>query len=146
MAQQFYLATLPYHTHHIIGAFLSYSILFGIVSPLSSAYLSPKLYRSFSQRTQINWNTRIVSLVQSILICSCSLHVIFAESQRCQMSAGDRLWAYSPPAAGRVQAFAAGYFVWDLCVTASVFGISGSWVLVPWHMQFVHCLSRCWDS
>jgi len=47
-----------------------------------------------------------------------ALGVIMGDDEaRSNMSRDDRLWGYSP-ASGRVQAFAAGYFLWDvlLCV------------------------------
>lgn len=124
MVQQHVLATLPNHAHQIIGAFLSYSTLFGIVSPQLSAYLIPNRYRSFPQRTRINWNVRIVSLVQAILICSLSLRVIFTDKERPGATVADRLWAYSP-SGGRIQAFAAGYFIWDLLLSTWYIQILG---------------------
>ena len=45
------------------------------------------------------------------------------------MDAMDRLWAYSPMA-GRVQAFAAGYFLWDLLVSLRHLRILGLGSLV----------------
>lgn len=109
------LTTLPYHAYQAIGACLCYFALYLVLSPVLSAYLVPNLHRTLPRRTRINWNVRVVSLIQATFICICSTHVILADKSRTEMDAMDRLRAYSPMA-GRVQAFAAGYFLWDLLI------------------------------
>jgi TLC domain len=111
-----FLTTLPYHAHQAIAACLSYFALFLIISPTLSACVAPNPYRTLPRRTQINWNVRVVSFIQATFICICSIHVILADGARTKTNAMGRLLSYSPMA-GRVQAFAAGYFGWDLLVS-----------------------------
>ena len=111
-----FLYTLPYHAHQAVGACLCYFVLFLVISPVLSAHLVPDLYLTLPKRTRINWNVRVVSLFQATFICTCSMHVIFADKSRIYTDATDRLMAYSPMA-GRVQAFATGYFLWDLVIS-----------------------------
>lgn len=123
------LTTLPYHAHQALGACLCYFALFLVLSPILSARLVPDLYSSLPKRTRINWNVRVTSLVQATFICTCSIHVILADASRIETDAMDRLRAYSPMA-GRVQAFAAGYFLWDLLISLRYYHILGLGSLV----------------
>ena len=124
-----FLTTMPYHAHQAIGACVCYFALFLVLSPVLSAHLVPSLYSTLPRRTRINWNVRVVSLIQATFICTCSIHVILADDSRIKMDAMDRLRAYSPMA-GRVQAFAAGYFLWDLLVSLRHLRILGLGSLV----------------
>ena len=123
------LTTLPYHAHQAIGACLCYFALFLVLSPFLSAQLVPSLYSTLPKRTRINWNVRVVSFIQAAFICTSSIHVILADESRIETDAMDRLWAYSPMA-GRVQAFAAGYFLWDLLISLQHLRILGLGSLV----------------
>ncbi len=117
------LTTLPQHSHQIIVASVAYSALFWILSPLVSAKVA-SVYRRSPKRTQTNWSVRVVSLIQATFICGCAIHVMFWDVSRTQMDARGRLTAYSPMA-GRVQAFAAGYFLWDLLISVLYVRILG---------------------
>lgn len=67
----------------------------------------------------------IVSFVQSTVICGLALWVMLADEERDQMGKIERVHGYTG-GTGLVQAFAGGYFLWDLMVTVqnvSVFGI-----------------------
>ena len=55
----------------------------------------------------------MVSLVQSCLINSLALWVIYMDRERRAMGPRERVWGYTG-AGGMVQAFSAGYFLWDL--------------------------------
>ena len=57
------------------------------------------------------------------------MYVILADESRIETDATDRLLAYSPMA-GRIQAFAAGYFLWDLLISLRHFDILGLGSLV----------------
>jgi hypothetical protein len=76
----------------------------------------------------MNWDVHIVSMWQSLFINTVALWVIFTDPQR-EVQNGDwreRLWGYNG-AAGMVQGFAAGYFLWDVVVSTvhvDVMGVS----------------------
>jgi hypothetical protein len=107
------LRTLPLHAHEIILAFAFYHFIFQYLGPRVSTWLVPKSYEQFSVKTTLKWNIQCVSMVQSILICSLALWVMANDEDRKGMDSIARVWGYSG-AAGTVQAFATGYFVWDL--------------------------------
>lgn len=46
------------------------------------------------------------------------------DQERKNMDSEERIWGYTG-AAGMVQALAAGYFVWDLCVTSTNLNVFG---------------------
>ncbi|KAJ9610333.1 hypothetical protein H2200_005110 [Cladophialophora chaetospira] len=117
------LKTLPYHVHHIGLTSLTYSTIFWVLSPVASAKLF-SVYRKSPRRTQINWNVRVVSLIQSIFICGSAICVILSDKSRVQSDVRSRLLGYSPMAA-RVQASAAGYFLWDILVSVLYLPILG---------------------
>ena len=118
------LATLPLHFHEIIGAFCFYSLLFLFVSPSLSKALFPRNYPQLTAKTKINWNVHVVSLVQSSLICLLGLWVISVDEERACMGWEERIWGYTG-AVGMVQAFAAGYFLWDLLASAFYLDVLG---------------------
>ena len=122
--------TLPYHIHEVIFAFLLYQNIELIVSPRLSTWLFPNIYPKLNRRTRINWDVHVVSLVQSCLINTVALWVMFTDEERYDMkhSAIERIHGYTG-ASGLIQAFAAGYFLWDFIVSSrhlSVFGL-GIW-------------------
>jgi len=53
-----------------------------------------------------------------------ALWIMFFDDERNSMDWEQRIWGYTG-AAGLVQAFAAGYFVWDLIVTACYLDVFG---------------------
>ena len=71
----------------------------------------------------------MVSMVQSLFINTVALWVIFADGERKSMSWRERVWGYSG-ATGMVQAFSAGYFVWDLLASAMDVDVHGWGALV----------------
>jgi hypothetical protein len=119
------LSTLPLHIHEIVLAFLWYQFLFMIASPAISMLFLPDAYCHLSKRSQINWNFHFVSFVQSSVITVCALYVAYSDVERARMEWQERLWGYTG-ASGMVQAFAAGYFLWDLHVSLKYFDILGT--------------------
>lgn len=118
-----FLTTLPNHVHQIAAACLCYFALM-MISPILSARVAPNLYLPLSKRTRINWDTRVVSTIQAIFICTCAMHVRSNDATRLNTDAQERLQVYSPMA-GRVQAFATGYFLWDLLISARYLRVLG---------------------
>ncbi|KAK4998557.1 hypothetical protein LTR66_002228 [Elasticomyces elasticus] len=117
-------ATLPLHVHEVIFAFALYSAVGRVISPRLSAYLCPQTYPHLNKRTKINWDVHVVSLAQSIIICTMALWVIFFDQERADANWRGRLWGYTG-AGGLVQAFAMGYFLWDLIMCAVHIDIFG---------------------
>ena len=124
IARYMNLTTLPLHAHEIIGAFCFYSFLFILLSPYLSKTLFPSTYLQLPVKTKINWNVHVVSLVQSSLICALGLWVIWEDKERARMGWRERMWGYTG-AGGTVQAFAAGYFLWDLLASAFYLDVLG---------------------
>ncbi|KAF1946068.1 DUF887-domain-containing protein [Clathrospora elynae] len=117
--------TLPLHVHEVIVAFTFYSVTKRYISPAVSRFLFPRIYPAFNARTKLGWDVHFVSFVQSTLVCSLALWVKWKDSELSQMDTMERVHGYTG-ASGLVQAFAGGYFLWDLAVTARnvrVFGV-----------------------
>ncbi|CUS15579.1 unnamed protein product [Tuber aestivum] len=123
------LHTLPLHIHQVIFALVIYHLIF-LISPTLSAFIFPKTYRNFDRRTKVNWDVHVVSLVQSILICTLAIWAAYHDPERDAWSKDEasmmkRTFGYSP-IQGAVQAYAEGYFVWDLLMSAwhlDIFGL-----------------------
>ncbi|CAI6315193.1 unnamed protein product [Periconia digitata] len=116
--------TLPLHAHEVLFAFCLYHSIFQYFAPFISNLLIPQTYANFSAKTRLSWNVHIVSLSQSTLICALSLWVMQKDGVRSDMDWTERVYGYTG-ASGLIQAFAGGYFVWDLAITVqnlSVFG------------------------
>lgn len=124
IAKTLALKTLPYHAHEILPAFCFYEFVNRVVSPYVSARLAPKTYPHLSRKTKINWNVHFVSMVQSCLINTLALWVIYADKERISMSWKQRVWGYTG-AGGMVQGFAAGYFAWDLLASIQDVDVHG---------------------
>lgn len=125
MSERLNLLTLPTHIHEVVFAASLYFFLFYIGSPIISTALAPQHYSKLSRKKKVNWDAHVVSFFQSILINVLALWVMFTDEERMEMDVDGRMWGYTG-AAGLVQAFAFGYFVWDLIITSmnlSVFGI-----------------------
>ncbi len=118
------LWTLPYHIHEVITAFVSYQLIFSVLSPLASSWFLPKVYHELAPRRRINWNVHVTSLIQSIFITILALYVIWNDEERKQMDWAGRIWGYTG-AMGLVQGFAAGYFLWDLVASVIYFRVLG---------------------
>ena len=124
------LPTLPDHIHEVIFSYLLYQSIDTIISPRLSTWLFPNIYPKLSRRTRINWDVHVVSLVQSCLINTLALWVMYFDEERSDMkhSAVERIYGYTG-ASGLIQAFACGYFIWDLIVSTrniKIFGL-GIW-------------------
>ena len=124
IAEKYHLHTLPWHAHEIIGAFTIYLAISLFLSPICSEVLAPSLYRNLTGLTKVNWNVRVTSTIQSTFICAIALYVIFSDAERYQMNWETRIWGYTG-AGGMVQAFAAGYFLWDVLISAMYLHILG---------------------
>jgi hypothetical protein len=119
------LKTLPLHFHEVMLAFTIYHTTNKYVSPVFSRYFFPRTYNSLNARTKVNWDVHIVSFLQSVLICTMALWVMWNDTERYEMDTRERVHGYTG-ASGLIQAFAGGYFLWDLVVTAQnvkIFGI-----------------------
>jgi hypothetical protein len=70
-----------------------------------------------SRRDRLNWDVHVVSMYQALFINAAALWVMFTDPGRSTQSElgnwAERLWGYNG-AAGMCQAFAAGYFLWDV--------------------------------
>ncbi|KAF2796936.1 DUF887-domain-containing protein [Melanomma pulvis-pyrius CBS 109.77] len=110
------LRTLPLHFHEVTLAFTFYHVLNKYISPALSNYYFPRIYPALNQRTKVNWDVHIVSFVQSTVICVLALYVMWTDRERAAMNWEGRVWGYTG-GSGLIQAFAGGYFVWDLMVT-----------------------------
>lgn len=109
------LYTLPLHIHEILFAALGYQFICSVLSPLLSTFFFPQIYNSLPRRTRLNWDVHFVSMVQSIMINSLALWVMWVDKERGRMTWDERIWGYDG-AGGMIQGFAAGYFLWDLIV------------------------------
>ncbi|KAI1079403.1 TLC domain-containing protein [Whalleya microplaca] len=124
-ADYFHLPTLPLHIHEIVLIAAFYQLVGSVVSPLLSNRLFPTQYKALSRGKKLSWDVHVVSLVQSTTINILALWVMFVDDERKNMDWQERIWGYTGGAA-MIQALAAGYFLWDLIVTAShvhIFGL-----------------------
>lgn len=124
LAEVLGLPTLPIHIHELLFAALSYHIICAYVSPILSRRLFPNIYPSLARRTQLNWDVHVVSLVQSVVVCAVAIWVMVADKERKGMGWEERIWGYTG-AGGMIQAFAAGYFLWDLQICVRYLGVFG---------------------
>ncbi len=116
--------TLPLHAHEVLLAFTAYYLMDIALAPQLSVHFFPKTYSSLPPRTKINWNIRIVSTIQAIFICALALWVVATDEERENMNFEERIWGYTG-ALGLTQAFAAGYFIWDVKISSMNVGILG---------------------
>jgi len=115
------LHTLPLHIHAVLIAFVAYHLVF-LGSPIFSTLLFPRHYPSLKPRTRINWDVHVVSFVQSTFISALGLYVIFKDKERADKE--HRVFGYTG-IGGATQAFALGYFLWDLMMSALYFDVFG---------------------
>ncbi|KAI0398410.1 TLC domain-containing protein [Xylariaceae sp. FL0594] len=118
------LTTLPAHIHEVLITAVFYEFVRSVVSPVLSRRLFPRQYGALSKTKKLNWDVHVVSLVQSTSINALALWVMYVDQERKQMDWQERLWGYSG-ASAMIQAMAAGYFVWDLFITAANVNIFG---------------------
>ncbi|KAB5563522.1 TLC domain-containing protein [Coniochaeta sp. 2T2.1] len=118
------LQTLPLHIHEVVGFALFYTFIQVVVSPALSKRVFPRYYPAHDRAKKANWDSHVVSLVQSTLVNAVALWVIWNDDERRPMDWQQRVWGYTG-ACGLIQSMAAGYFIWDLLMTAlhiDVFG------------------------
>lgn len=115
------LYTLPQHIHEVLFFFVLYHTVNVYVAPRISTYLFPKIYPQLNKRTKINWDVHVVSLFQSSFISAYAFYAMYYDQERQVM---DRVWGYTGME-GTVQAFGAGYFLWDLMVSTKYVKIFG---------------------
>ncbi|CAJ2513360.1 Uu.00g014790.m01.CDS01 [Anthostomella pinea] len=127
-ADYFHLPTLPLHIHEIVLGALFYQFVFSLVAPRLSSRLFPAKYAALSPSRRLNWNVHVVSFVQSTLINVLALWVMLVNDERRNMDWQERVWGYDG-ACAMIQALAAGYFLWDLIVTATNVSIFGPGML-----------------
>ena len=123
LADPNHLTTLPAHIHEILFAFLLYEAIHQL-SSLISPRVFPSTFASFPQRTRTSWDLHVVSLVQSIIICSLAFWVLKNDDGIDRGTWQGRIFGYSG-ATAFVQAMAGGYFVWDTYVSVVWFSILG---------------------
>ncbi|RPA98440.1 DUF887-domain-containing protein [Choiromyces venosus 120613-1] len=124
------LHTLPLHIHQVIAAFVVYHFIFAVISPILSSTIFPTIYRNFDKRTKVNWNVHVVSFAQSTFICILAIWAACNDPERDAWSKDEaamlkRTFGYSE-VQGAVQAYAEGYFIWDLFMSAwhlDIFGL-----------------------
>lgn len=126
---RYHLTTLPFHADQIIAAFLAYEAIFLFVSPILSGVLVKSIFTRLPRRTKINWHVHVVSFIQAVFISAFAIRIILSDPSRRNTTRDERLWGYSPPS-GNVQAFAAGYFLWDLLVSIQHLSVLGPGSLV----------------
>ena len=124
IADSLALKTLPLHAHEVLLSFTAYYLMDVFLAPRLSEKFFANTYSSLPPRTKINWNIRIVSTLQAIFICGLAFWTIAADEERKTMSLEERIWGYTG-AVGMTQAFAAGYFMWDVKISAVNVGILG---------------------
>ncbi|KAI1459424.1 DUF887-domain-containing protein [Annulohypoxylon moriforme] len=123
-ADYFELPTLPLHIHEVVIMAAFYHVIGSVVSPFLSRRLFPTHYSALSPSRKLNWDVHVVSFVQSTTINILALWVMFVDDERRNMDWQERIWGYTG-AAAMIQALAAGYFLWDLIMTASHINIFG---------------------
>ncbi|KAI5462932.1 TLC domain-containing protein [Mariannaea sp. PMI_226] len=123
-ADYFSLPTLPLHIHEVLFSALVYSVIYYPISPWLSNLLAPEHYSKLPRKRRLNWDAHVVSMVQCLLINGLAIWVMFTDKELNQMDAEERVWGYSG-ASAFIQAFAAGYFLWDLIITSLNFDVFG---------------------
>jgi len=127
-ANYFGLTTLPLHIHEVLLSFLFYSWINIYGAPWISRRILPEQYAKLSKNKKMNWDVHIVSLVQSVTVCTLALWVMYKDEERKNMTWDERIWGYTG-AAGMIQGFATGYFIWDLVVTLQNLSLFGPGML-----------------
>lgn len=113
-----HLNTLPLHIHEVLLSFAAYTVLNTILAPYLSAQLLPTTYAQFAPRTKLQWNIHVTSFVNATIVSVGALYVLYADRDRLSDTWEERMWGYTG-LGGMVQAFGAGYFMWDVQVCAT---------------------------
>ncbi|KAL1901511.1 hypothetical protein Sste5346_001918 [Sporothrix stenoceras] len=129
-AEKFGLDILPLHIHEIVIAALFYTFVQVVVSPVLSNYFVPHIYKPMNRAKKANWDSHVVSMVQSLLINTLALWCMFVDEERKNMNGDwkERIYGYMGTPA-MVSALACGYFVWDLVITLLNFDVFGPGLL-----------------
>lgn len=124
------LDILPLHIHEIVIAALFYTFVQVVVSPVISNYFVPHIYKPMNRAKKANWDSHVVSMVQSLLIDALALWCMFVDEERKNMNDDwkERIYGYMGTPA-MVSALACGYFVWDLVITLLNFDVFGPGLL-----------------
>lgn len=122
-AQKYHLTVLPQHIHEVIASALLYTFIHLVISPwVSNKYAAEHYPKSRGKRA--SWDSHVVSLFQSVMICVVSLWVMFADKERQAMDWQARVWGYTG-SSGMVQSLVVGYFLWDFCITVAYLDVFG---------------------
>ncbi|KAI1387042.1 DUF887-domain-containing protein [Hypoxylon trugodes] len=124
VADYLHLPTLPLHIHEVVLMAAFYHFIHSVVSPIISSRLFPVRYTALSRSKKLSWDVHVVSFIQSTTINALALWVMFVDDERKNMDWQERIWGYTG-ASAMIQALAAGYFLWDLIITASNINIFG---------------------
>jgi TLC domain-containing protein len=127
-AERFNLPALPLHVHEVLFAAISYQLILTVFSPVLSSVFFGQKYHKLTPRNRFNWDVHVVSFVQSIVVCGLALYVSYKDEERNAMHWQERIYGYTG-ALGLVQAFACGYFVWDLYVCIRYYSLFGAGML-----------------
>ncbi len=119
-----HLHTLPLHIHEVLLSYTLFTLLNAFLAPYLSLLFLPTAYAQLSRRTQLQWNIHVTSFVNSTFVSVAALYVLFADRDRLSETWEERMWGYTG-LGGMVQAFGAGYFVWDLQICAVNVGVLG---------------------
>lgn len=117
LANLLHLNTLPLHIHEVLLGLVTYSFLNAFLVPYLSLRLLPRTYTNFPLRTKLQWNIHVTSFVNSTFVSAAALYVLYADQDRLSDTWEERMWEYTG-LGGMVQAFGAGYFLWDVQVCA----------------------------
>ena len=110
--------------HELAFAFCLYTFVERVLSPILSRRLFPKFYNNLNDRTKLSWDVHSVSMVQSCIVNTLALWVLFCDEERKGMNALERIYGYTG-ASGLVQGMAGGYFLWDLITCTRHFNVFG---------------------
>lgn len=87
------------HAHEVLFALGLYALIGNVISPLLSPRLFPRAYPQLSRGTKIGWHVHVVSILQSLVVNTPSLYVIFSEDERQVWTREEnwrmRVWGYS---------------------------------------------------
>lgn len=123
LAQKYHLTVLPQHIHEVIASALLYTFIHLVISPwVSNKYAAQHYPKSRGKRA--SWDSHVVSLFQSVLICVVALWVMFTDKERASMDWQARVWGYTG-SSGMVQSLVVGYFLWDFCITVAYLDVFG---------------------
>jgi hypothetical protein len=110
LADKMSLPTLPLHIHEVLLAIVFYQTVNAVVAPALSRRFFPQAYSSFSYRTRLNWDVHVVSMVQSLLVNTTALWIMYYDTDRNNMNWAGKIWGYDG-ALGFLQSLAGGYFM-----------------------------------